>query len=130
VQADACRTGGISEVLRIAKIAAELGLRVAPHTWSDAVALTANAHVVAALPHGLTVEVDQTGNPFIEELLAAPLSIADGCLQLGDAPGLGIALDPTALARLSVPRGVAVADGNYSDLIFGAEHYAVAPPYR
>ena len=130
VQADACRAGGISEVLRVAKIAADLGLRVAPHTWSDAVALTANAHVVAALPHGLTVEVDQTGNPFIEKLLTEPLRIKDGYLHLGDAPGLGIELDPAALERLAVPRGVTVAEGNYSDLIFGAQHYVVPPPYR
>ena len=130
VQADACRTGGISEVLRIAKMAAEAALRVAPHTWSDAVALTANAHIVASLPHGLTVEVDQTGNPFIEELLAEPLRIEGGYLQLSDAPGLGIELNPAALAKLTVPRGVPVADGNYSDLSFGAEYYAVPPPYR
>jgi L-alanine-DL-glutamate epimerase-like enolase superfamily enzyme len=130
VQADACRTGGISEVLRVARMAAEFGLRVAPHTWSDAVALTANAHVVAALPHGLTVEVDQTGNPFIEELLSEPLRIEGGSLQLNDKPGLGIELNSAALERLTIPRGVTVADGNYSDLIFGAEHYAVPPPYR
>jgi L-alanine-DL-glutamate epimerase-like enolase superfamily enzyme len=130
VQADACRTGGISEVMRIAAMAAGLGLRVAPHTWSDAVSLVANAHVVAALPHGLTVEVDQTGSPFIEELLAEPLAIADGYLHLSDAPGLGIELDQAALDRLTVPRGVTIADGNYSDLIFGAQHYSVAPPYR
>ncbi len=129
VQSDACRTGGISEVLRVADMAAAAGLRVAPHTWSDAVALVANAHVVAALPHGLTVEVDQTGNPFIEELLSEPLRIVDGQLLLSDAPGLGIDLDAAALARLTVPRGTTVVDGNYSDLVFGREHYAVAPPY-
>jgi D-galactarolactone cycloisomerase len=129
VQADACRTGGITEVLRIAELARPEGLRVAPHTWSDAVALTANAHVVAALEHGLTVEVDQTGNPFIEELLAEPLRIEDGFLHLSDAPGLGIELDPTTLARLTVPRGTTVADGNYSDLVFGREYRSEAPPY-
>ncbi len=129
VQADACRTGGISEVLRVAGLAADAGLQVAPHTWSDAVSLMANAHVVAALPHGLTVEVDQTGNPFIEELLAEPLRISDGSLHLSDAPGLGVELDAAALARLTVPRGVTMADGNYSDLVFGRAHYAVAPPY-
>jgi D-galactarolactone cycloisomerase len=129
VQADACRTGGISEVLRIADLAAEADLRVAPHTWSDAVSLIANAHVVAALPHGLTVEVDQTGNPFIEELLTEPLRIEDGWLYLSDAPGLGIALDEAALKQLTVPRGTTMADGNYSDLVFGRQHYSVAPPY-
>jgi D-galactarolactone cycloisomerase len=129
VQADACRTGGISEVMRIGKMAAELGLVMAPHTWSDAVAVTANAHCVAALPHGLCVEVDQTGNPFIEELLTSPLDIRDGWLTLSDAPGLGIRLEDAALARLTLPRGETVPEGNYSDLIFGARHYYVAPPY-
>src|SRR5579871_4116102 len=114
VQADACRTGGISEVLR-----------VAPHTWSDAVALTANAHVVAALPNGLTVEVDQTGNPFIEELLSEPLRIEDGLLHLPDAPGLGIELSEAALQKLSLPRGKPIPEGNYSDLIFGPEYFTV-----
>jgi D-galactarolactone cycloisomerase len=129
VQADACRTGGITEVLRIAEMARSAGLRVAPHTWSDAVAVTANAHVVAALDEGLTVEVDQTGNPFIEELLVEPLRIEDGLLHLSDAPGLGIELDPTALARLTVPRDTTMADGNYSDLVFGPEYASEAPPY-
>ena len=102
VQADACRTGGISEVLRIAKMARELDLVVAPHTWSDAVAVTANAHVVAALDNGLTVEVDQTGNPFIEELLTEPLAIRDGYLQLSNQPGLGIELNDVAVRRLRI----------------------------
>lgn len=127
VQADACRAGGISELLRIAPMAAELGLKMAPHTWSDSVALVANAHVVAAIPNGFTVEIDQTGNPFIEELLTEPLQLVDGYLQLSDAPGLGITLNQAVVDRLRMAPGV--PDGNYSDLVFGAEHYAVAPPY-
>ena len=129
VQADACRCGGITELLRIARLAAEFGLRGAPRTWRDAVSLVANAHVVAALPHGFTVEVDQTGNPSIDELTGG-LVIQDGYLELGDGPGLGIALNQSALAKLTVPRGVTMTDGNYSDLIFGRQHYFVAPPYR
>jgi D-galactarolactone cycloisomerase len=129
VQSDACRTGGITEVLRIAELARAASLVVAPHTWSDAVGLTANAHVVAALEHGLAVEVDQTGNPFIEELLTEPLAIEDGSLRLSDEPGLGIELDPAVLARLTVSRDQAMVDGNYSDLVFGAAYRSEAPPY-
>src|SRR6185436_9039348 len=69
VQPDVSRCGGITEAKRVADLALTAGLRVAPHSWSDAVAITANAHLVAALPHGITVEVDQTGNPVVEELL-------------------------------------------------------------
>jgi D-galactarolactone cycloisomerase len=130
VQPDACRAGGITESLRIGTLAREAGLTVGTHTWSDAVALVANAHVVASLPNGLTVEVDQTGNPFIEELLAEPLRIVDGRLPLGDEPGLGISLDDEVLARLNAGYGELMQDGNYSDLIFGRDHHAVAPPYE
>lgn len=129
VQPDACRAGGITECARIASLAAQHGLRVATHTWSDAVALVANAHLVASLPHGLTVEVDQTGNQFIENLLSEPLRIEDGLLQLSDAPGLGIEIDPSALERLAMADGETIPDGNYSDLIFGSDYYEIAEPY-
>jgi L-alanine-DL-glutamate epimerase-like enolase superfamily enzyme len=48
VQPDACRASGINEVVRIGRMAHEAGLGVGTHTWSDAVALVANAHVVAS----------------------------------------------------------------------------------
>jgi D-galactarolactone cycloisomerase len=130
IQPDACRAGGMTECLRIGRLAIDADLEVATHTWSDAVALIANAHYVASLPNGLTVEVDQTGNPFIEELLVEPLQIDDGKLLLGDGPGLGISLDENVLARLNDNYGELMKDGNYSDLIFGADHYEVAPAYE
>jgi D-galactarolactone cycloisomerase len=129
-QPDACRAGGITECLRIAKMAAGMGVRIAPHTWSDAVALMANAHLVAALPNGVTVEVDQTGNPFIDSLLVDPLEIKDGLLHLSDAPGLGIEVNMEVLRRLALPADATIPDGNYSDLIFGAQYLTTPPPYQ
>lgn len=130
VQPDACRAGGIGETHRVGTMAQQFGARVATHTWSDAVALVANAHVVAALPNGLTVEMDQTGNPFIDELLVEPLQVRDGLLTLSNRPGLGIELDMRTVERLRVPDGTTVADGNYSDFLWGNQHLAPAPPYR
>lgn len=130
VQPDACRCGGITESLRVAAAAAQNGLRVAPHTWSDAVALTANMHVVAALENGATVEVDQTGNPFLEELLATKWELRDGEIVMPQGPGLGISLNEDAVARYSLPKGARIPDGNYSDMVFGPQHYAPAPAYE
>jgi L-alanine-DL-glutamate epimerase-like enolase superfamily enzyme len=121
-QPDACRAGGLTECFRIGTMAAEAGVRVATHTWSDAVALVANAHLIAALPNGVTVEVDQTGNPFIDELLTEPLRIEDGSLQLSGEPGLGIDLDQATVDRLALGPDELMPDGNYSDLIFGPEY--------
>ncbi len=119
VQPDVSRCGGITEAKRVADLALTAGLRVAPHTWSDAVAVTANAHLVASLPHGITVEVDQTGNPFIEELLVEPLVVHDGLLSLSNAPGLGIELNPATLQRYRLEDPLHLPDGSYSDMIFG-----------
>ncbi|MBL8553983.1 MAG: mandelate racemase/muconate lactonizing enzyme family protein [Phenylobacterium sp.] len=116
-QADASRAGGITEVMEVGRMAAAHGALLAPHTWCDAVAVVANAHVVAASPNGLTCEVDQTGNRFIEELVG-PLPIRDGMLELGDRPGLGITLDEDLVRELRVDP-FSMPDGNYCDVIFG-----------
>jgi L-alanine-DL-glutamate epimerase-like enolase superfamily enzyme len=130
VQPDASRCGGISEVLRVARLAAEAGLKVAPHSWSDAVAITANAHVVASLPHALTVEVDQTGNPFVEQLLVEPLEVVDGQLRLSQRPGLGVELDDAVVERYRLADPRAIPDGHYSDMTFGKAWCRAAGAYR
>ncbi len=130
VQPDASRCGGISEVVKVADLAAAAGLSFAPHTWSDAVAVVANAHVVAARPNGLTVEVDQTGNPFIDDLLVEPLRVRDGRLALNDRPGLGVELNPDTLAQYRLADPTAIPDGSYSDMVFGKAHFTPPPPYR
>ena len=130
VQPDASRCGGISEVWKTAKLAAEAGLKFAPHTWSDAVAVIANAHVVAAMPNGLTVEMDQTGNPMIDELLTEPLAVKDGRLHLSDRPGLGIELNQALVARLRMADPLVIPDGFYSDMVFGTEGLGPSAPYQ
>lgn len=130
VQPDACRCGGITESLRVVQLAGAQGLRVALHTWSDAVALTANMHVLAAAGPGVTVEMDQTGNPLIEQLLTAPWQLRDGELALPQLPGLGITLDEETVGRYSLPPGASIPEGNYSDMVFGPQFYSPAPPYE
>ena len=126
LQPDASRAGGVSTVRYAAGLAAAGNVKIATHTWSDAVAILANAHVVASIPNGLTVEVDRTGNPFVDELLDEPLRISRGRLQLPTAPGLGARLDERLIARYRLPPGP-VPDGNYSDMLFGPRLAATAP---
>ncbi len=130
VQPDSSRDGGIGETYRVGQLAQGFGVSVATHTWSDAVALTANAHVIASLPNGLTVEVDQTGNPFIDDLLVEPIVVRDGLLAIPHRPGLGIELNMATVDRLRVPADTTVADGNYSDFLWGSQHLAISEPYR
>lgn len=127
-QPDVARAGGVSECFRIGKLAQEHGVEVVTHTWSDAVALIANAHVVAALDNGIAVEVDRTGCPFMDALLVEAPDLRDGKLHLKSAPGLGIEVDQEVLARLAMPPDRPVPAGNYADLVFGPESYTAVPP--
>lgn len=111
-------------------MAADAGLRFAPHTWSDAVAVLANAQAVAALPNGITVEMDQTGNPFIYELLVEPLAVRDGRLRLSERPGLGVELSPAVVERYRLADPLHVPDGSYSDMVFGRQPFGPSGPYQ
>jgi L-alanine-DL-glutamate epimerase-like enolase superfamily enzyme len=130
VQPDVSRAGGISEVWRIAQLAGRAGLRLATHSWSDGLAVIANAHVVAASDCGLTVEVDQTGNPLVDDLLDPPLTVRDGQLELGREPGLGVRLNRTLVDRLRMADPMRLPEGFYSDMVAGAAYLRPADPYR
>ena len=130
VQPDASRCGGISEVWKIAEMAEESGLGVATHSWNDAVAIMANAHVVAAMSNGVTVEVDQMNNPFVNDLLVKPLQIESGELQLSHAPGLGVELDLEVVDKFRLGDPLAIPDGVYSDMMFGKSYFPESIGYK
>jgi L-alanine-DL-glutamate epimerase-like enolase superfamily enzyme len=59
VQPDAALVGGITGLRRIALMAQEHHITFTPHTWTNGMGVTANAHLVAGL----------TDAPFLEETL-------------------------------------------------------------
>ncbi len=128
-QPDVSRSGGVTETWRIGQLAARHDIPIATHSWSDAVAVVANAHVVSALPNGLTVEIDQTGNPMVEELLAEPFKVVDGEIRLSDKPGFGIELVQSVVDRLRINAFTQLENGLYSDMAFGKGSFTPAPAY-
>ena len=129
LQPDVSRCGGLTETWRVLQMAEEHGLRAATHTWSDAIAVIANAHAISASPVGITVEIDQTRTPFIDELIGRPLTVTDGTIWLGKAPGLGIELDDDVLERYRLPDPLDLPAGSYSDMMFGRQHLPPVLPY-
>ncbi|MBV8343029.1 MAG: mandelate racemase/muconate lactonizing enzyme family protein [Gammaproteobacteria bacterium] len=98
LQPDAALVGGITGLRRIALMAQEHHLIFTPHTWTNGMGVTANAHLVAGL----------TDAPFLEYpfdppewslqrrdfLMAEPLKAdTQGWINLSDAPGMGYAPD-------------------------------------
>jgi len=93
VQADASRTGGISEARKINDLAAAFHLHVAPHTFSDALTVATSLHLVASTPNAVILEVDRTYNPLQTDLVKDPLVVRDGYMELPEEPGLGVEVD-------------------------------------
>ena len=104
VQPDMTKVGGISEGRRIGWMAKELGCRLIPHGWNTAVGLAADLQLASALPDTDLIEY-KTGSAYIDELVTVPWKLdSDGMLAIPEAPGLGIQLDPEALARYARPQ--------------------------
>jgi D-galactarolactone cycloisomerase len=99
VQPDVTKVGGLSEQRRIAHAADDHGVAFVGHGWNTAVGLAADLQLASALAGTELVEY-RTGSPYIDELTVDGFRLdADGMLPVPDGPGLGIALDPDALAR-------------------------------
>ena len=104
VQPDACWTGGLSEVRKVAVHAGLHHMLCVPHSYSTAVAMVTNMHLVGSIPNGEFVEWDCNDNPLVDQLLTEPLRLrADGRLSVPTRPGLGIELDRDIVERFRVP---------------------------
>ena len=101
LQPDVARAGGITEIRKIAALAANHNMNVSFHTWGDAVALAASLHLSAALKECGVMELDYTYNPLRAELLKEPLELKNGFMIPPDKPGLGVELDPQTLDKFA-----------------------------
>ena len=110
VQPDVTICGGIGECLFVADLARLSGLQCIPHCWGGAIAVAAAAHVLSLLPNPTAgpaaetpmLEYDTTENLFRTDLLAEPLLVRDGFMQIPRGPGLGIRVDENMLRRYQI----------------------------
>jgi D-galactarolactone cycloisomerase len=101
LQPDVARAGGISEIKKIAAMAAKHNVPVSFHTWGDGVALAASVHLAAALQDCIVMELDYTYNPLREELLREPFKVQSGFLAPMEKPGVGVELNAEALQKFA-----------------------------
>ena len=101
---DVCRAGGISETLRIARLADTFGVSWASHvSMSTPVHLAAGLHVGAATPNFYISEYP-TGfslSPIGDRLVKTAIVVDGGWVELSDRPGLGLDLDLQAIEELT-----------------------------
>lgn len=102
IQPDLARSGGISEIRKVAAIAQSYGVPVFLHGWSTNVLLAANLQFIAATPNAQWLEFALRDSPLRWELTCEPLSAVNGKVAVPMKPGLGITLNEEAVARYRI----------------------------
>jgi L-talarate/galactarate dehydratase len=93
VMIDVVRAGGITQWMKIAGMAEAFNLPVVNHLCPEI-----SVHLVAAIPHGLTVEY----MPWSSKLYKEVPQPVNGELAIPNKPGLGLEFDPEALKKWGV----------------------------
>ncbi|MER8187386.1 enolase C-terminal domain-like protein [Kitasatospora sp. NPDC094015] len=93
--------GGLRRSVELAAICRIWGVGVSMHSNSHlGISLAAMTHLGAALPEPTYAADTHTPWQDGQDVLADPLTISGGAVRVPDGPGLGVRLDPDALARL------------------------------
>ncbi len=108
-QPDLGMAGGLTEGQRIAALMQTFGANVTPHCWGTGIAFAAALHFAATLemiPGRLMaaeplLEMDRSENPLRDELATPRFVPRAGRVAVPTAPGLGVDVDPAALAAFA-----------------------------
>ncbi len=102
VQPDICYVGGLTRALRVAAMAADAGLPCVPHSANLSMVTVFSLHMMGAIANaGPYVEfsIEPTAYyPWQEGLFSPALEARDGKVQIPDAPGWGVEINPAWLA--------------------------------
>lgn len=107
LQPDLCKTGGITEGLRIAALASAWKLPINPHSSMTGIGMAATIHFLCAIDNGGYFEGDVSrGNLFRDELGSKPYEVGkDGCVRPLEGNGLGLKINEEFLQKHPVIEG-------------------------
>lgn len=99
VQADCCKTGGITEILKIASLAGAWHLQFAPHTSASVLSTAASTHVLSVAPNAFIYEADVSAINAFRDELGSPIKVVDGTISAPEGPGLGVEIDESVIGK-------------------------------
>ena len=106
-QLDACRLGGLNEVLAVLLLAAKFGVPVCPHAggvglceYVQHISIFDYVAVSGSLENRVLEYVEHLHEHFVD-----PVVIRDGCYMAPSAPGYSITMRAESIARFEYPSG-------------------------
>ena len=100
VRPDVCLCMGLTGSKKVAAMAEAHHVKVIPHNPLSPISTAACVQLDACIPNFALQEYTGESDPPKRDMVLQPLVLKDGYLEVPDAPGLGIELNDTALARL------------------------------
>ena len=105
-QPDLTMFGGFTEAMRLARMLEGSGHRIVPHAYNTDITIAANLHFLATQPEPGLVEYSTSPSRLRQELVRGLPPIGDdGTIPVPDGPGLGVTLNPDAVAAFAVGPG-------------------------
>ncbi|MBL8381771.1 MAG: mandelate racemase/muconate lactonizing enzyme family protein [Burkholderiales bacterium] len=108
LQPDLSKTGGITEVMKIAAMASAHKLPIHPHTSMTGLNMAASIHLLAAVDDAGYFEGDVSANNLFRDTMVSPSPYrvdAAGMVRPLDGPGLGLDVDEEFLVAHPVIEG-------------------------
>lgn len=99
IMPDIIRTGGISEMKKIATMSEAFFVPITPHDATGPITLIAGAQVMMTTPNFFRLEIAYSELPRYQEALTPPLDVRDGFFHVSDRPGLGHELREDYIAQ-------------------------------
>jgi gluconate/galactonate dehydratase len=103
VAPDIQKCGGLQEGKRIADMAHQYGVGLAPHCIASPLGLMASAHLCATAPNFTALEFHGQDVPFWNDLLGSEPLIQNGHVMLTERPGFGVELNEEVARRYARP---------------------------
>lgn len=104
VQPDVMYMGGLSRTLLVAGMAAKAGLSCTPHSANLSLVTMCSMHLLGAIPNaGKYLELSIEGADYYpwqyDLFLGEPFAVKEGAVTIPSAPGWGVEINPSWLAR-------------------------------
>jgi galactonate dehydratase len=103
IMPDVKHCGGLLELTRIAAVADEAGVMVAPHNPSGPISTAASVQVCAGMKNVNYLELQYGEVDWRPALLSPPERFVSGTIQVPDRPGFGVDLDDDTIRLRALP---------------------------
>lgn len=103
IMPDVKHCGGLLEMTRIAAVAADEGVMVAPHNPSGPISTAASVQVCAGMKNVNYLELQYGEVGWRSDVLTPSERFLKGTIEIPDRPGFGVALNEDVIRAQSLP---------------------------